>query len=79
MNNTKKETNQPKSQEDGIHAQIADKNEKNPKLIDAVRTGDEKEARYHNMPYDEQMYGSFADIRKQRGEAPDENEEAAED
>lgn len=62
-----------KSLEDDIQAQITDKNEKNPDLVNSFKSGDKKEDRTYDKPFDEQMYGSFAEIKEQKGEGEKED------
>ncbi len=73
----KKNIDVPESKEDEIQAQITDKNEKNPEQVNAFKSGDDKQPRYYDKPFDEQMFDSFAEIREQRGEensSPEESE-----
>ncbi|WP_423146310.1 hypothetical protein [Rubrolithibacter danxiaensis] len=68
-----KEKGKPTGREDEINADISDENKKDPNIIDAVKTEDDKEGRYYDKPFDEQMYGSFAELKEQR--APSESTE----
>ncbi len=65
----KKNQELPKSGEDDIQAQITDKNEKDPTPVDSFKSGDKKEDRTYNKPFDEQMYGTFDEIRENRADA----------
>lgn len=76
MNNQDNESKAQKSREDEIHADITDKNKKNLKMVDGVKTGDDKQDRYYDKPFDEQMYSTFDELREQRGE-PESGEEKA--
>lgn len=80
MDDSNKENKKvPQAGEDEIQADITDKSKKDPHLIEGVKTGDEKQARYYDRPFDEQMYGSFDEIREQKGEKKSGNQEDAEE
>ena len=64
----KENQEQPKRREDDIQAKITDKDEKDPNLVDSFKSGDEKKDRTFSKPFDEQMYGSFAELKEQKGE-----------
>jgi len=64
------ENKRRKGGEDEIDADIDDKNKANPKLMDSFKTGAQKEGKYHNKPFDEQMYDGFDEAGSQEG-SPD--------
>ena len=51
----KKHENGPEGHEDEIGANIGDKNKKKEKKVDGFKTGDKKQKRYFDQPFDEQM------------------------
>lgn len=46
-------------------------NRPDEKKVDAIKTGNKKQAYSYDEPFDEQMYESFNDIREQDGEDAD--------
>jgi|GEM_PF-5394915 len=79
MRDPENKNKQRKGGEDEIDAQISDKNAKNPNLMDSFKTGDKKQGKYHDKPFDEQMYGGFSEDEEQRGAPEHKQEDGDED
>ena len=79
MINPEKENKRRKGGEDEIDAQIDDKNSKDPDLMDSFKTGDKKQDKYHDKPFDEQMYGGFREEKEERGSPSHQEEDGDED
>jgi hypothetical protein len=73
-----KQNEQVKSGENSLAADISDTNKSDPNMVDGLKTGDDKQKRYYDMPGDEQMYNSFDEIREQmdQGDNTSESEDS---
>ncbi|MEO8794911.1 MAG: hypothetical protein ABI390_05555 [Daejeonella sp.] len=75
MSDSKDKTRISSPQEDSIDAEIDDKHAKEKFKVDGIKTGSSKRSSTQDIPADEQMYGSFDEIREAKGMKKDESKE----
>jgi len=51
--------------EDELRAKVSDPNSKPEKPVDSFKSGSKKRGRYHDQPFDEQMYDPDARMKDQ--------------
>ena len=51
--------------EDEISAAAGESKKKDTNTVDALKTGNQKQKRYFDKPFDEQMYDSLDDLKDQ--------------
>ena len=73
MTDPKKNQDEKIDRQDEISRSAEDDKHMNDHYVDALKTGNQKQKRYFDKPFDEQMYDSFDDIKDQQGEQNEES------
>ena len=68
MADLKKEQREKIDREDEISAAAPENKKMNEKSVESFKTGNQKQKRYYDKPFDEQMYDAFDDINEQNDE-----------
>ena len=72
MANPEKDSKENIERQDEISKSAEENKHNDDNYIDGIKTGKQKQKRYYDKPFDEQMYDSFDDIRDQQGDRNDE-------
>lgn len=65
MSDSNKQEQPRIDREDEISATAPENKKKNIDTVDALKTGNQKQKRYYDKPFDEQMYDSLDDMKDQ--------------